>query len=368
MNVEDADGPTLLDHEEAADAEIIDAPGVHEIERLGGERLRANGVRPARHHLAHLLVEKVGAHVAAQVAVGDDTDEPAGLVHHADAAEVLRSHQQDGLGHAHLGPGQRHLLAPVHDVGHAQQTAADHAAGVEHLELVGREAAALEQRDRERVSQRQHRRGRGGGRQAERAGLGRARQQERHIRRLGERALGARGYDDQWNRDAPRIGDEVGELIGFARVRERQHRVLARDHPEIAVARLGRMDEERRRAGGGERRRDLARDVAALAHAGDDDPAAHLLEPIDGRHEDAVERPAEGVDCRRLEAQHAHGCRKVGLASLDLARLRRRPRFAKLPRADGSGLRGPPGAHPALPHIFVNLHRFPTLPVWPPNG
>ena len=39
------------------------------------------------------------------------------------------------------------------------------------------------------------------------------------------------------------------------------------------MARLGGMDELRRRAGGGEGRRDLARDVAALAHAGDDDPA-----------------------------------------------------------------------------------------------
>ena len=44
--------------------------------------------------------------------------------------------------------------------------------------------------------------------------------------------------------------------------------------PEIAVHRLGGMQEERRRAGAGQRRRDLAADDARLAHAGDDDAAA----------------------------------------------------------------------------------------------
>ena len=40
------------------------------------------------------------------------------------------------------------------------------------------------------------------------------------------------------------------------------------DHAEIAVARFARMHEERGRAGRGQRRGDLARDVAGLAHAG----------------------------------------------------------------------------------------------------
>jgi hypothetical protein len=51
-----------------------------------------------------------------------------------------------------------------------------------------------------------------------------------------------------------------------------QHHVAARDHAEVAVAGLGRMHEERRRAGAGQRRRDLVRDMAGLAHAGDHDP------------------------------------------------------------------------------------------------
>ena len=57
---------------------------------------------------------------------------------------------------------------------------------------------------------------------------------------------------------------------------------LGRDHAEIAVARLGRMDELRRRAGRGEGGGDLARDMAALAHAGDDDAARRGGEQVDG--------------------------------------------------------------------------------------
>ncbi len=65
-------------------------------------------------------------------------------------------------------------------------------------------------------------------------------------------------------------GDDFGRLAG---IRNRQHHVLARDHAEVAVARFAGMDEERWRAGGCERRRDLAADMAGLAHAGDRDAA-----------------------------------------------------------------------------------------------
>ena len=64
------------------------------------------------------------------------------------------------------------------------------------------------------------------------------------------------------------------ELVGLAGVRQHQHDVVARDHAEVAVLRLGGMHEERRRAGRRERRGDLARDVPGLADAGDDDAAA----------------------------------------------------------------------------------------------
>ena len=56
------------------------------------------------------------------------------------------------------------------------------------------------------------------------------------------------------------------------------------------------MHEERGRAGGGERRRELARDVAGLADAGHDDPAAAIEEQLDGGDEVGAEPRRERVD------------------------------------------------------------------------
>ena len=81
-------------------------------------------------------------------------------------------------------------------------------------------------------------------------------------------------HPDQRDAEAPGVGDEVGELRRLAGVGEEEHHVLGGDHPEVAVARLGRVHVERGRAGRGQRRRDLARHVPGLAHAGEDDPAA----------------------------------------------------------------------------------------------
>jgi hypothetical protein len=43
----------------------------------------------SRHHVAHARGDEIGAHVAAQIAVGDDADQLAVAVDDADAAEAL---------------------------------------------------------------------------------------------------------------------------------------------------------------------------------------------------------------------------------------------------------------------------------------
>ena len=65
------------------------------------------------------------------------------------------------------------------------------------------------------------------------------------------------------------------DFVGFARIGQGQHRIVPRDHADIAVAGLAGMHEKRRRAGAGQRGGDLAADMAGFAHAGDHDaPAA----------------------------------------------------------------------------------------------
>ena len=58
-----------------------------------------------------LRVEQVGAHVAAQVAVGDDADELARRVGDADAAEALGRHLDHRVRHARAERDQRDRIA-----------------------------------------------------------------------------------------------------------------------------------------------------------------------------------------------------------------------------------------------------------------
>ena len=166
-------------------------------------------------------------------------------------------------------------------------------AGMQEAEVERGEAAAFEQRDGERVAERKlHQRGRGG-REIVRAGLARLRQGEHHVRGAAERALRLRRHGDEPDAEAPRIVDQVLELRGLARPRQRHDQVVGRDHAEVAVARLARMHEIGGRAGRGEGRRDLAADVARLAHAGDDQPALGGADAIDRGDERAAEPVAD---------------------------------------------------------------------------
>ena len=68
---------------------------------------------------------------------------------------------------------------------------------------------------------------------------------------------------------------------GLAGVGNGEHDVGGGDHAKVAVRGLARVHEEGGGAGAGEGGGDLAADVAALAHAGDDDA------PLAGEHQTA---------------------------------------------------------------------------------
>ena len=142
-----------------------------------------------------------------------------------------------------LGRDQGQLVALVHQLFDAQQLAAELAARVEHGEVARREIAPLEQRHRQRVAQRQHAGGRGGGRQAHRAGLADLGQQQAQIGRIGQRARAA-------GRPCRSAGSRTAGYRGSGRAARWSRRSstsastasCGRDHAEIAVAGLGRMD------------------------------------------------------------------------------------------------------------------------------
>ena len=170
---------------------------------------------------------------------------------------------------------------------------------------------ALQQRHRERIAERQHHRRRGGRREAERAGLRRRRAGPARRRRPGRGSIASRptmaisGMSKRLAWATRSSSSGVSPELDSASTAS-----VARDHAEVAVAGLGRMDELRRRAGRGQGRGDLARDMAALAHAGDDDPAAALAgadlrQAVDRRRERAVERLGQRADAVGLEGEDA---------------------------------------------------------------
>ena len=93
-------------------------------------------------------------------------------VDHGGEAQALAGHLAQQFVEAGAGRHLRHGVAAAHEVAHVhQQLAAERAAGVRAREVLLAKAARVEQRHRQRVAQRHLRRGAGGGRQVQRAGL-----------------------------------------------------------------------------------------------------------------------------------------------------------------------------------------------------
>ena len=120
----------------------------------------------------------------------------------------------------------------------------------------------------------------------------------------GERAALVAGQRDQCGAAAAKVGGERDQLVGLARVRQHDDHVVGRDHAEVAVARLGRVHEERGRARGGQRGGELAPHVAGLADAGNDHAPTAAQDEADGRDERGADALPEGGDRTRLHVQH----------------------------------------------------------------
>ena len=166
-------------------------------------------------------------------------------------------------------------IAGAHDVLDVQQKPpAERAGGMGSREILLGEAARLEQRDRQRIAHRERRRRACGGGEVQRARLGG--NADVQVHRGDPRECRARIAGEGDQRDAEPLDrrHDGQDLVGFARIGQRQHRILAGDHADIAVARLAGVHEERRGTGARERGGELAADMPRFAHSRDDDAAA----------------------------------------------------------------------------------------------
>ena len=204
-----------------------------------GERVITDAIGVARRSMRG-IVER-----AAQVAVGVQAEQAAVGIDHRGHAQALAAHldqrfaERRGFAHA------RHVVAGVHDVADVQQQApAERAGRMRAREIFGGEAARFEQRDRERIAQRQRGGGAGGRRERERAGFGGHAGVQVHVGFARERRTGAAGHRDERVALALEHRQQRQQLVAFARVGQREHDVGVGDHAEVAVAGFARMHEE----------------------------------------------------------------------------------------------------------------------------
>ena len=265
------------------------------MQRLRRQRVGPDAARGAVHDLPQAAGQQVRPHGAAQIAIGEDADQPAFGIDRAEAAEALFRHQQQRIVHRGIRRGERQFAAGMHQVPRPAQLGAQLSAGMEAAEIGRAEAAPGEQGHCQRVAQRHLHGGGGRGGQPHRAGFRRRRQDQGNVGRLSKRGLGAAGDGDQRDGEAAGIGDQVGQFRRFPGIGQRQYRIALHNHAEVAMRGFGRMDVERGGAGGGEGGGDFGGDMAGFAHAGDDDAAAGADQHINGGGKAAIERGGQGT-------------------------------------------------------------------------
>src|SRR5213080_2207199 len=294
------------------DEEGGDRVPLHDRDRLGRERAATDRLGRGRHQVARAQRAEIDGplELAPQVAVGDDPDQLAGAVHHPGHAEPLGGHLDQRVRERRALGYERHLAPAVHELFDAQQAAAERAGGMEEREVLGREAALLEQRDGERVAER-HGRGRAGrGRETEGAGLLRHAHVEDDVRAAREGRVEVAAEGDEREAQAARHRQEAQHLGALAAVRDREQQVAADERAQVAVAALAGVQEEGGRAGRGERGGDLPAHDAGLADAADDHPPAAGEQQLDGAREAPVEAVAQRRQGAPLDVEHAPRARE----------------------------------------------------------
>ena len=145
---------------------------LHEVESVGGEGFRGDGVWPGVHHFGGGFVEGVGAvalEEAAEIAVGQNA-EKFGAGGDGGHAEALGGHLVDDLRHLGGGRDLRERVAGLHELTDGGEAAAEVAAGVQLGEVVRLEVEAAADVEGEGVAEGEH--GRGGGCGGELVGAG----------------------------------------------------------------------------------------------------------------------------------------------------------------------------------------------------
>ena len=185
-----------------------------------------------------------------------------------------------------------------------EQAPPERAARMRAREILGAEALGVEQGDRERIAQGQRRGGARSGGEVQRTGLLVHARVQVHVGFARQRRIGIAGDRDQARPLAFEQGHDGEQFLAFARVGQRDQHVVARDHADVAVARLGRMHEVGRRAGARHGGGDLARDMAGLADAAHHHAALAVEQQRHGVEKALVQPRSEALDGFGFDGEH----------------------------------------------------------------
>ena len=243
-------------------------------------------------------------HRPREIAGGHDADDsPAVVEHDRDAAPL--GQQWNGLPHRIAGAQYRQTFC-LHDlVDLGEETTPQRAPRMQAREVLTLKPLLLEERDRERIPNRQRDRRARRGREIVRARLDGHGRVEHDVGVSRHRRSTLAGERDQSNAETLEGVDEGKELVRLATLRDEQRHVVGADDPEIAVRAVRRVKEGRRRPGRGERRGDLAPDQSGFADARHNHASLRVAQQLDGAGKaviEALERARNGV---ALEFQHA---------------------------------------------------------------
>ena len=183
-------------------------------------------------------------HQAAEVAVGDDAGEAAVGMEHGRHAEAFVAHFVEDVGHWRFQRNARERVAGVHQVLDAEKLFAEASGGMQRGEIVVAKVAALQQRDGEGIAD--GHRDRGACRRSEIQGAGFFfdADVQGHVACFGERGMDFAGQRNQRDFQALQGFEQAHDFFGLAAVGDREHRVAAREHAEVAVQRFGRDAEK----------------------------------------------------------------------------------------------------------------------------
>jgi hypothetical protein len=189
------------------------------------------------------------------------------------------------LAHRRRRRGDPEFVAGAHHVGDGGEPAAEATGRVVSGEVLGREAAFFQERERDRVAEREHD-GRAGTRgERQRAGLADRAVHERDVGAACQGSVRVAGHAHECGGELAEGADQADDFVRLAAVRQEERHVVGVDHAEVAVDRAGGVEAVGAGAGRIESAGDLRPHVGRLADADDRNTAATVKELIDDGEE-----------------------------------------------------------------------------------